>query len=188
MPVDDILIDAEDRMEKAVKVLEERFSAFRTGRASATIVESVKVEYYGAATPLKGIATISVLGPQMIVIKPYDPSALKEIEKAILASEIGITPQNDGKLIRLAVPPLSEERRRQLASSAKELAEETKVSVRNIRRDANKGIDGEKNDKKSSVGEDEAFAAREEVQELTKKFEGAVDDLLERKTTEIMEI
>jgi len=188
MPVDDILIDAEERMEKAVKVLEERFSAFRTGRASSALVENIKVEYYGSPAPLKSIANISVLSAQMIVIKPYDPSALKDIEKAILTSEIGIAPQNDGKLIRLAVPPLSEQRRKQLASAAKELAEETKVSVRNIRRDANKGIDAEEKDKKSSVGKDEAFAAKEEVQELTKKYESRIEELLEKKTGEIMEI
>jgi ribosome recycling factor len=188
MPVDDILIDAEDRMEKAAKVLEERFAAFRTSRASGAIVENVKVQYYGTATPLKSIANISVLGPQMIVIKPYDPSALKDIEKAILASDVGITPQNDGKLIRLAVPPLSEERRRQLASSAKELAEETKLSIRNIRRDANKAVDAEEKDNKSSVGEDEAYTAKDEIQELTKKHEEKIDELLEKKTKEIMEI
>jgi len=188
MPVDEIVIGAEEKMEKAVKVLEEHFNGLRTGRANSALVENIKVQYYGNPTPLKSMANITILGAQMIVIKPYDVSVLKDVEKAVLASQLGITPQNDGKVIRLAIPPLSEERRKQLAARARELAEEAKISIRNVRRDANKSIEAEEKDKSFHLSEDDAFAGKEEVQELTKKYEGRVEELLDKKVKEITEI
>ena len=186
MDVDDIQLDAEDRMDKAVAALEERFRSIRTGRASAGLVDHIRVDYYGAMTPLKQLATIGCPEPQLILIKPFDPSSLKEIGKAIQASELGIPPQSDGKFIRLAVPPLSEERRKQLSSSVKEMAEEARVAIRNIRRDANRQVDAE--EKQHKISEDDARATKDEIQDLTKKAEGTVSEILERKTTEIMTI
>ena len=188
MPVDDVLLEAEEKMEKAVTHLAEEFRGVRTGRASVGLVEHIKVDYYGSPTPLQQLANLGTPEPQLIVIKAYDPGSLKEIEKAILASDLGITPQNDGKVIRLQIPPLSEERRKQLAARARELAEQSKVSIRNIRREANKGIEVEEKDKSSHLSEDEAFSGKEEIQELTKKFEGRVDELLDKKAKEITEI
>jgi len=186
MDLDDIQLDAEDRMDKAVRMLEERFRSIRTGRASAGLVDHVRVDYYGTPTPLKQLATIGCPEPQLILIKPFDPSSLKTIEKAILASELGITPQSDGKFIRLAIPPLSEERRRQLRASVKDMAEETRVAIRNIRRDANKQVDIEEKDHK--ISEDDAHATKDEIQDLTKQHEARVSEILERKTKEIMTI
>ena len=136
-----LLFETEERMEKALDVLHDTSRGMRTGRASPGLVESIRADYYGSPTPLKQIANISAPEPDQLVIKPFDPSCLSEIEKAILKSDIGINPSNDGKIIRLQIPPLSQERRRQLASWAKEMGEETRISVRNIRRDANKAAD-----------------------------------------------
>ena len=183
MPVDDICLEAMERMEKSVETLRQRLRTVRTGRASAGLVDGMRIEYYGALTPLGQIANVATPDPQLIVIRPYDPSVLKEIEKAIQASDLGITPQNDGKFIRLAVPALSEERRRQLASRVRDLGEETKVAVRNVRRDANKEIDREQKDKK--IGEDEAHSGKDEVQKATKEAESQIDEIVEKKTEEI---
>ncbi|MFH0962509.1 MAG: ribosome recycling factor [Planctomycetota bacterium] len=186
MDLDEIQLDAEEKMDKTVELLEERLRGIRTGRASAALVEHIRVEYYGTATPLRQLATIGCPEPQLILIRPFDPSSLKAIEKAILASELGITPQNDGKFIRLGIPPLSEERRRQLVASVKEMAEEARVSLRNVRREANKQI--EILEKEHKISEDDAFATRDEVQELTKAHETRVAEVLEHKTQEIMTI
>lgn len=186
MPVDDILLDADDRMEKAVQVFQDNLKGIRTGTASAGLVESVRVDYYGSPTPLRQLAQIAVPDPSSIVIKPYDPGSAGEIEKAIQTSDIGINPQNDGKVIRLSIPPLSEERRRQLVTRIKGLAEEARVSVRNIRRDANKSLDKEEKD--SIITEDDCRSGKDEVQELTKKSEEKIDELLERKTEDIMRV
>lgn len=183
MPVDDICLEAMERMEKSVETLRQRLRTVRTGRASAGLVDGMRIEYYGALTPLGQIANVATPDPQLIVIRPYDPSVLKEIEKAIQASDLGITPQNDGKFIRLAVPALSEERRRQLASRVRDLGEEAKVAVRNVRRDANKEIDREQKDKK--IGEDEAHSGKDEVQKATKEAESQIDEIVEKKTEEI---
>jgi ribosome recycling factor len=186
MPADEILFEAEEKMEKAVDHLHDEFKGVRTGRASAGLVEHLRVSYYGAQTPLNQMAQITTPDAQLIVIKPYDPSSVKEIEKAILASEIGITPAVDRNVIRLAVPPLSGERRKQLAHQVKDMAEEAKIAIRNIRRDANKHVDREED--KSVLTEDDAKKAKEDIQELTDKYEEKVEELLKKKTAEIMEI
>jgi len=186
MPIDEITFEAEEKMDKAVDVLGEKYGGLRVGRANPGLVENLRIEYYGSPTPLKQLANIAAPEPQFIVIRPFDPNSCKDIEKALLASDIGITPNNDGKFIRLAIPPLSEERRTQVAVQARTLAEEAKVAIRNIRREANKDIDKEEKDKLCS--EDEAYGAKEEVQELTKQYEEKVDELQDKKSAEIMEI
>ncbi len=184
MSADDIYLEAADRMEKAVHAFEHQLRTIRTGRASPSLVDHIRVDYYGAMTPLGQIANIATPEPQLIVIRPFDPTALKAIEKAILGSEVGITPNNDGKLIRLAIPPLSEERRRQLANQVKQLGEQAKVAIRNVRRDANRDID--KLEADSAVTEDQAHKSKDDIQELTKDSETKVDDLIKRKSEEIM--
>ena len=186
MAVDDILLESEETMEKAVSHLAEEFRGVRTGRASAGLVDHIRVEYYGSPTPIRQLANVGTPEPQLIVIKPYDPSCLKDIEKAITASDLGIMPSNDGKVIRLQIPPLSEERRRQIMHHAKELTETAKVAIRNIRRDANKALDVEKKD--GHIAEDEMFRGKDEVQKLTNDYEAKVDSLLAKKSEEIMQV
>jgi ribosome recycling factor len=185
MTNDEILFDAEERMEKAVTVLQDALRGLRTGRATPALVDSVRVEYYGSPTPLKQMANISAPEPSLIVIRPFDPTVLKDIEKAILASELGLTPMNDGKLIRLGIPPLSGERRKQLTTRVKDLAEESRVAIRNVRRDANKAADQAEKDK--VLTEDGCEQTKEQIQDLTKKYEGQVNSLAEKKSAEIME-
>ncbi len=185
MEPDEILLDAEDRMKKAADNFLHGLSGLRTGRATPGLVDSIRVDYYGSPTPLKQIATISVPEPQQIVIKPYDASVLQAIAKAIIASDMGLSPNTDGKLVRLNIPPLSTERRKQLVSRVKELAEEARVAIRNVRRDANKHIDQAEKDK--SLSEDDAKKYKDDVQEYTKKFEGKVNDSAAAKETEVME-
>lgn len=185
MDREEILLDAEERMDKAVDFLNHELVGIRTGRASPGLVESVRVEYYGSPTPLKQIANISAPEPQLLVIRAFDASSLKDIEKAIQASSLGLTPNNDGKVIRLNIPSLSGEQRKKLVGRVKELAEETRVAIRNVRRDANKNADNE--EKAKTVTEDERDQIKEEVQELTKTYEKKVNDLAEKKSAEIME-
>lgn len=184
MSNEEIIEGARKKMDSALFVLEDELKGIRTGRASPGLVENIKIDYYGAGTPLKQLATIAVPDPQSIVIKPYDPSVLKEVEKGILQSDLGLNPQNDGKSIRINLPPLSEERRRKLAFQAKELSESTKVSIRNIRREANKHIDREEKD--SILTEDDAHKARNKVQDLTHTYEKKVNEIIDKKTEEIM--
>lgn len=186
MPYDDIYLDASERMDKAVSHLRDQFRTVRSSRATPGLVESVRVDYYGTQTPLRQLATIAIPDPQLIVIKPYDPSSVDAVHKALLTSELGLTPSVDGKIIRLTVPPLSEERRRRIASQLKDLAEEAKVAIRNIRRDANKQADAEKKD--GDMPEDDAFRLKDDIQELTAEHEQAIDDALDHKTSEIMEV
>ena len=186
MPYDDILLDAEERMEKAVNALKGQFRTLRSGRANPGLVENVKVEAYGSPTTLKQIATISVPEPRQIIIRPFDRSLLSDIEKAILKSDIGLTPNSDGKMIRLPVPPLSEERRKQMVARIKDMGEDAKVALRNIRRDANKQADQEK--KSGDLSEDDLFGLKDEIQELTNTYEKQIDTALEQKTTELMEV
>jgi len=183
---DDILLDAEDKMEKAVVHLVTDFNHIRTGRATPGLVDGVRVDYYGEPTPLKQLATISVPEARLIVIKPFDPGSLKEIERAIQKSDLGVTPMSDGKLVRLALPPLSEEQRRKLAARCKELAEAARVSLRNVRRDSNKAADGALAD--GGLTEDQGKKLKDEIQALTKQYEGKVDGALEKKSREIMEV
>ncbi len=184
MPADDILLDAEERMEKAVDSLGHSLRTVRTGRASPALLDHVRVDYYGSPTPLKQIASIGAPEPQLIVIRPFDPGSIKDIERAVHQSDIGITPQNDGKFIRLAIPPLSEERRKQLAGQVREMGEDTKVAIRNIRRDANKTADGEK--KSGVLTEDDAFRTKDEIQKLTREYEGKIDGAIKTKSDEVL--
>src|SRR5712691_137028 len=169
MTSDDILLDCEERMERAVNVLRDELRGLRTGRATPALVDSLRVEYYGSPTPLKQLAQISTPDPQQILIRPFDQSALKEIEKAIRASDLGMSPNNDGKMIRLIVPPMSGEQRQKMVTRIKKLAEESKIAIRNVRRDANKHFDQAEKDKEMT--EDERDKGKDEVQSLTKKFE-----------------
>jgi ribosome recycling factor len=185
MGVDDILLAVEEKMDAAVDYLRKEFRGIRTGRASIGLVDHIKVDYYGSPTDLRQLATISTPDATLIVIKPFDPGSLKDIEKAIFASNIGITPSNDGKLIRLAVPALSTERRQQLAGQLKKLSEAARVTIRNARRDGNKEVDQQ--EKASQLTEDQAKRAKDEVQKLTDTYEQKVTELLEAKTKEIQE-
>ena len=184
MDYDTIVLETDDRMEKALEVLKEKFRGMRTGRASPGLVDGIRVDYYGSPTPLKQIANISAPEADLIVIKPFDPSALHEIEKAIQKSDLGINPTNDGKLVRLKVPPLSMERRNQLAGLAKHTAEETRIALRNIRRDANKQADG----LSKTMSEDDLKRLKDEIQGLLKTCEEKVDQGLESKTKELTTI
>ncbi len=186
MAIDDILLDAEERMDKAVEVFQNELKGVRTGTANPGLVENIKVEYYGSQTPLSHMATIAVPEPRMLVIRPYDPSSLEAIEKAIQKSDVGLNPENDGRVIRLKVPELSQERREQMVEYVKECAEEARISIRNIRRDANKEL--EQAEKESTISEDACHAAKEEVQELTDEHEEEVDELLDEKSDEIMTV
>lgn len=186
MAVDDVLLDAEERMEKAVEVFAGELRVIRTGTASAGLVENIRVDYYGSPTPIRQLAQIAIPDPTLIVIKPYDPGATGEIEKAIHASDIGINPQNDGKVIRLSVPGLSEERRQQIVSQIKGMAEEARVAIRNIRRDANQNLKSKVKEK--AMTEDEERRAEDEIQKLTDQFIGEVDELAKAKEAELMEV
>ena len=184
--IDEIVQDAEDRMSKALEFMRDEFRGMRTGRAHPGLVESIRVEYYGTSTPIKDMASISVPEADQIVIKPFDASAIGDMEKGLLSSDLGITPQNDGKLLRLKVPPLSEESRKQLVSRAKEIAEESRISMRNVRRDANKTFETSKKD--GDLSEDELSNSKNRIQEILKSLENQVDEDLKRKTAELMEI
>jgi ribosome recycling factor len=186
VPVDDILLETEDKMQKTAVHLREQYRTVRTGRASAGLVEHIKVNYYGSPTPLRQLATITVPDPLLIVIKPYDPGSVGDIAKGLQASDLGITPAVDGKLIRLQVPHLSEERRRQLVQQVKDLAEEAKISLRNIRRDAIKALDTEEKDK--LLSEDQARGARDEATDLVHRYEKEIDEAVKHKTAEILEV
>lgn len=185
MTADEILMDGEERMEKAIGVLASNLSGIRTGRANPGLVDSIKVEAYGSQTPLKQLASIGTPEPQQILIRPYDAGTIKEIEKAIVAGDLGLNPQNDGRVIRLNVPPLSTEVRKKLVARIKELAEEAKVSIRNIRRDANKAADQSEKDKE--LTEDERDKLKESVQELTKTFESKVVEMAKAREAEVLE-
>lgn len=178
--------DAEARMQKALHFLEEEFRKIRGGKASTGLVESVRVNYYGQPTPLNQIAQISTPDPRLILIKPYDQNALSDVERALLAANLGMNPQQDGKTIRLVVPPLSEERRKQIVAQIKKLSEEARVSVRNIRGDAVKRFDQGKKD--GAIPEDDAFKGKEEIQKLTDRFNGEIGKVLDHKTQEIMTV
>ncbi len=185
MASDDILLDVEDRMEKATTVLKTSLAGIRTGRANPGLVDSLRVEVYGSPTPIKQLASVAAPEATQIVVRPYDPSTLKDIEKAIIASELGFNPQNDGKLIRINIPPLSAEVRRKMVSRIKELTEEAKVAVRNVRRDGNKAADQAEKDKE--ISEDERDQLKDEIQKLTKKFEDLANDLAKKREADVME-
>jgi ribosome recycling factor len=185
MTTDEILLDVEERMEKAVRKLKSDLAGIRTGRANPGLVDSLRVDVYGSAVPIKQIASVGAPEPNQIVIRPYDPGTLKDIEKAIQTSELGFNPQSDGRLIRLNVPPLSTEVRRKMVGRIKELTEEARVAVRNIRRDGNKAADQAEKDKEFS--EDDRDQVKEEIQELTKTYEAQATDLAKAREKEVME-
>jgi len=187
MPADEIELECEELMEKAVDFLRQELRTVRTGRASPGLVEHLKVavQSYGSTMELRELSSISVPESNHLLLKPYDPSTLKDIERAIQSSDIGITPMSDGKVIRLPVPPLSGERRQQLLGQISKLGEKQKVAIRNVRRDSNKQIDAEKKEKK--IPEDDAERSKENIQELIKKFESQVDAVVKAKAKEIEE-
>jgi ribosome recycling factor len=185
MTSDEILLDAEERMEKAVSVFKSNLTGIRTGRANPGLVDSLRVDAYGSTSPLKQLASVGVPEPTQIVIRPYDPGTLKDIEKAIIASDLGLNPQNDGRLIRITIPALSTEVRRKMVTRVKELAEDARISIRNVRRDANKAAD--QAEKAKEMSEDERDEAKREIQELTDRFEDQVGELAKAKETEVLE-
>ena len=186
MPIDDILFDAEEHMEKAVEHLRHELRGIRTGRASPALVEHVMVEYYGTATPLKSIASISIPESNQLLIKPFSPQDMKAIERAINDSKVGLTPHSDGKTLRLMLPPMSQETRLKMVGQTKGMAETAKVALRNARRDANKLAETE--EKGGVLTEDEAKKAKDQIQELNKNYEHKVDELIEHKRKEVMEV
>src|SRR5215210_1638544 len=186
MSIEEIVLEAEERMEKSVALLSDQFRGVRTGRANVGLVDSIRVEYYGSPTPLKQLANLSTPEPQQILIRPFDPTITGDIVKAIQASDLGLTPNSDNKVIRLNVPSLSVEQRKKLVSRVKDLAEEARISIRNIRRDANKQADKGLQDKE--LTEDDLDKCKEEIQALTKRFEGKVNDLAAKKEAEVMEV
>jgi ribosome recycling factor len=179
---------AEDKMSKALDVLRKEFATLRTGRASLGLLDGIMVDYYGTPTPLTQVANMAVPDPRQITIQPWEPKLLGEIEKAILKSDVGITPTNDGKLIRLGIPALTEERRHQIVKHAKKLAEDARVAVRNVRRDVNDEIKRKGKDKEAHVSEDETKKLQDEVQKITDTYIKKIDDLLTHKEKEIMTV
>ncbi len=184
--VEDILNEAEDRMRKAVEALRRELTTIRTGRASPALVDRLMVEYYGTPTPLNQLANISTPEARLLVIQPWDRNAIQPIEKAILKSELGLTPSNDGRLIRLVIPQLTEERRRELVKVVRRKVEEGRVAVRNIRRDALEDL--KEAEKEKLISEDDFFRGKERLQELTDKYVKEMDELGQQKQAEILEV
>lgn len=182
----EILERAEEHMKKTIAALGENFAAVRTGRANAMVLDRIRVDYYGVSTPVNQMAGIKTPDAHMLVIEPWDKSTLKTIEKAILESDLGVTPSNDGMCIRLPFPALTEERRRELVKQCKNYAEESRVAIRNARRDANTAL--EKAVKQDNLPEDEQRRGEAEIQKLTDKYIAEVDDLFKKKEAEVMEI
>lgn len=185
MPVKEILKDTEAKMKKTIEATKREFAEVRTGRAHPGLIEGLHVDYYGTSTMVKDMASINIPDPKTISIQPWDASALPEIEKAISSSNLGLTPNNDGKMIRLNIPPLSEERRVELAKMVKDMAEKSRVSMRTIRRDSNDKLKKMKADKQ--VSEDDEFKAHEAVQKLTDTYIKEIDTLLAEKEKQLME-
>jgi len=186
MSMEEIALEAEERMEKSLVLLADQLRGVRTGRANVGLVDSIRVDYYGSSTPLKQLANLSTPEPQQILIRPFDQTVLGEIIKAIQTSDIGLTPNTDNKVIRLNVPSLSVEQRKKLVGRVKDLAEDARVAIRNIRRDANKQADQEQSEK--LMTEDELEKTKEEIQALTKKFEGKVNEMAEKKSAEVLDV
>ena len=185
MPVDDILLDCEEHMEKSLEHLKHELRGVRTGRASPALVEYLKIDYYGSMTDLKALAAISVPEPNQLLIKPFDAGSVAAIKHAIETSGLGLNPMVEAKQVRLIIPALSAERRKQLATHVKKLGEEQKVAIRNVRRDANKHADGLANQTGKHFPEDEIKTLHEEIQKLLKKYEDEVDKKVDEKTKEI---
>ncbi len=181
----DLYDDLKRRMKKSVDKCEKELLGIRTGRASTALLEEIKVAYYGVATPLKQIATLTVPEPRTVMIQPWDKSVIKDIEKAISSSDLGLNPSSDGNVIRVNFPPLTEERRRQLVKVVRKIAEEYKIAIRNIRREGNEEV--KEMEKEKMISEDEAKRALKEIQKITDEFIKLIDELVERKEKEIME-
>jgi len=184
--VEETFAEMKERMTKAIEAVKRDYNRLRTGRATPSLLDGIRVTYYGTPTPLNQMASLAVPEPRLIVVQPWDKTALGDVEKAILKSDLGLTPMNDGKVIRIAIPALTEERRRDLVKVARKMAEEAKVAVRNIRRDANEMLKDLKQEKE--ITEDDLFRTQEEVQERTDGFISQVDDLCAAKEKEILEI
>jgi ribosome recycling factor len=184
MPIRQIISELEKNMQKTVEYLKNELRSVRTGRASPGLVENLHVEYYGTMTPLKQLATVVCPDPGSLIIKPFDVSCLKEIEKAIKNSELSLAPLPDGKMIRLNIPPLSEERRKQLVQQVRQMCEKVKVTIRNVRRDGIKTL--EDAEKSKSITEDDRDRGKKEVDELTRKYTGQIDEIMTGKSGEIM--
>jgi ribosome recycling factor len=183
MTSDEILLDAEERMEKAINKLKNDLTGIRTGRANPGLVDSLRVDAYGSPTPIKQIASVSAPEPQQLVIRPFDPSTIKDIERGIINSDLGLAPNSDGKVIRLNIPPLSGDVRKKMVARTKDLSEEAKIAIRNVRRDANKHADQAEKD--GELSEDDCKGLKDEIQELTKKYENSANSLAEAKEAEV---
>ena len=184
--IENFLGDATQRMDKSVEATHEHFNSVRTGRATPALLDRIQIDYYGTPTPLKNLATINAPEPRLLTIQPFDPTSIKSVEKAIQESDLGLTPSNDGKLIRLPIPQLTEERRKELVKLVRSMAEEGRVAVRNVRRDAIRHL--EELVKNGDTGDDDERAAEQRVQKLTDEHVAKIDDLLKRKEAEIMEV
>ncbi|MCT4595616.1 MAG: ribosome recycling factor [Anaeromicrobium sp.] len=178
--------ELEEKMQKTIRVYKEDLNAMRAGRANPALLDKIMIDYYGSSTPLKQIANVSAPEPRMLVVQPYDQTAVSSIEKAITQSDLGLNPSNDGKVIRLAIPQLTEERRKDLIKLVKKTAEGSKVAIRNERRDANDKL--KKLQKNGEITEDDLKGAEEEVQQLTNKYIEIIDELLKKKEKEMMEV
>jgi ribosome recycling factor len=184
--IEDFVSEASRKMDRSVEAAAHEFNTIRTGRASAALLDRIQIDYYGTMTPLQQLATINVPEPRMLTVQPYDPGSIKGIERAIQESDLGLTPSNDGKIIRLPIPQLTEERRMELVKVVKGLAEEGRVAVRNVRRDAMHHLKDLV--RSGDVGDDEERRAEERVQKLTDEHVAKIDELLKRKEAEIMEV
>jgi len=183
--IESIYQETKDNMGKTINALKNELNKVRTGRASLTILDGIRVDYYGTLTPLNQMATLSVPESRLITIQPWDVSVIKEIEKAILKSDLGLTPSNDGKIIRISIPPLTEERRKELVKVINKISEDHKIAVRNIRRDSNELLKGLKKD--GDISEDDAFKAQDQVQKITDEHIKLIDDVNKDKEKEILE-
>lgn len=186
MDIETTLLDTEERMEKALNALDKDFGKLRTGRASTSLVDGIKADYYGTMTPINQMASVAVPDSRTLTIQPWDKGGMSAIEKAILKSDLGLTPINDGKIIRISIPPLTEERRKDLSKVARKYGEEAKVAIRNVRRDANDSL--KKSEKDKDITEDELKRATDEVQKLTDRYVAEVDSRCAAKEKEIMDI
>ena len=184
--IEDFLADARHRMDKSIESTRTEFNSIRTGRASAALLDRVTIDYYGTPTPLKNMATINAPEPRMLTVQPFDPSAVKAVERAIQESDLGLTPSNDGKVIRLPIPQLTEERRKELVKLVRKYGEEGKIAIRNVRRDVMKHL--EELVRNGDVGDDEERRAEAQVQKLTDEHTKTIDDLLRHKESDIMEV
>jgi ribosome recycling factor len=183
--IEEVYEETRDRMGKSIGALTNALKRVRTGRASLALLDGIKADYYGTPTPLNQMASLQIPEPRLIAIQPWDVSAIKEIEKAILKSDLGLTPSNDGKIIRITIPPLTEERRKELVKVVSKIAEDHRVAVRNIRRDSNELLKGLKKD--GDISEDDAFKAQDQVQKITDEHIEMIDDICSKKEKEILE-